>query len=91
MKAIKTVITHGGTFHADGVFACAALRIFSEDNEPPIERVLKVPPEVLGDTTVAVVDIGVSTTPPLSILTTTRWVVTSPHSDWCGTTCPTRG
>ena len=56
MKSIKKIVTHSGVFHADEVFASAALRLFH--NNPPVERVLKTTPAMLEDTTVAVVDIG---------------------------------
>lgn len=45
-KPIK-IITHDGRFHADDVFACAALRIYFENKNQNIEIIRSRDPEVL--------------------------------------------
>lgn len=59
---IKTLITHGGTFHADDIFATSLIMMANGINgdarDIEIKRVFKVPEELVNDPSVIVYDIG---------------------------------
>lgn len=60
----KKIITHGGAFHADEVFAIAAIYHFH--GFIPVERVMSVSKEDLEDPQILVLDIGREFNPSLS-------------------------
>lgn len=59
---IKTLVTHGGTFHADDVFSTALIMmangINNDARDIEIKRVFKVPEELVNDPSVVIYDIG---------------------------------